>query len=561
MSIVPGFTPPPAAPAGLPADPSPAPSASLPAPSSAGDIVPLSSRVATLSVLRVLITGAVLMVAHHVGQLPSWDNLVLPLAYLLAGTALGGAIVSIPHRPTAVGVFGLMLCMDGVAVQAAQGILDERQGADLVLAVFLAAVCLLASFRTGVKLAAWQSLLLVLYDSGQASGLFPQGDAPVPGRLVAQLVMIWLLVLVICGAAAINERELRRRRYDAEALQHLASQLHEDETPDRVLTRTMRFAINELEAGRVLACEQTDAGLRVVTRRGSGWEAADLVPAQYSAAQEQGATSRLLSITGDVGRPARLLQLDPVQDPWLAAQLPRARRLIVLPMTAARSVASTEGPEGTRRLWIVFEHRGRGLRLERRVLATAGQACATAALAMSRAILFQQSRAFARTDGLTGLVNRRALDELLAALDQDGSSYTFALADVDHFKAVNDTHGHQVGDDVLKIVATTLAAGAPPEATVARYGGEEFAVVMPDASIDAAFAATDALRAALEVITQPVPVTASFGLARSGPQRGADATIAAADAALYRAKTAGRNRVMVDPDDASTGQLARASPA
>ncbi|HEX3927510.1 MAG TPA: diguanylate cyclase [Gemmatimonadales bacterium] len=160
----------------------------------------------------------------------------------------------------------------------------------------------------------------------------------------------------------------------------------------------------------------------------------------------------------------------------------------------------------------------------------------------------------ARRDPLTLLGNRRAFDEYLAEMQarQERLGETFALValDLDHFKRINDTHGHIVGDEVLRVAAHTIGADLRPFDRAYRTGGEEFAVVFGGISITAAELAAERLREA--IATHPaavdgvvLPLTVSIGVALSSPGGSAAALIAAADAALYRAKEGGRNRVVV----------------
>lgn len=123
------------------------------------------------------------------------------------------------------------------------------------------------------------------------------------------------------------------------------------------------------------------------------------------------------------------------------------------------------------------------------------------------------------------------------------------MVDIDHFKQLNDTHGHQVGDEVLRVVARTLDEHLRAGDLAARYGGEEFCVVMPGASLEDAVAAAERLRVAITRMPVEPRVTASFGVAL-GPAHGTtpDAITAAADRALYDAKRGGRNRVAVVAD-------------
>jgi diguanylate cyclase (GGDEF)-like protein len=155
----------------------------------------------------------------------------------------------------------------------------------------------------------------------------------------------------------------------------------------------------------------------------------------------------------------------------------------------------------------------------------------------------------ATTDPLTGIANRRPVWELLESAALDGRTVTIGVADMDHFKRLNDAHGHDCGDDALKHVATVLAGALRSDDLVARWGGEEFILVI-ELPLDEALPVFERVRS--DVALRPVPcqrgqahpITVSIGVA---PLESADpaAAIAAADSALYRAKRAGRDRVEV----------------
>lgn len=159
----------------------------------------------------------------------------------------------------------------------------------------------------------------------------------------------------------------------------------------------------------------------------------------------------------------------------------------------------------------------------------------------------------ALTDLLTGLPNRRsAMDQLEQAWSvatRAGSPLSVMVIDIDHFKHINDTYGHASGDLVLREAAHTLRASARREDSVCRIGGEEFLVICPNTGLKAAMQSAERLRASLEAKRIPLgqaeqAVTASFGVAlRIAETADIDALVSAADQALYRAKTAGRNRV------------------
>ncbi|HEX2648210.1 MAG TPA: GGDEF domain-containing protein, partial [Candidatus Dormibacteraeota bacterium] len=187
---------------------------------------------------------------------------------------------------------------------------------------------------------------------------------------------------------------------------------------------------------------------------------------------------------------------------------------------------------------------------------------ATAALILIVSVV-EASYHMAYQDGLTGLPARRALSEALLRL---GGHYSVAMIDVDHFKRINDRHGHDVGDQVLRMVAAKLAAvGGGGKAY--RYGGEEFAVIFPGRSAEECLPDLNELRETVEdtrfilrsrfrsrkkrekVLTdrgpgERVPVTISIGVAEKSNQYGKpDEVVLAADRALYRAKEGGRNQV------------------
>lgn len=155
------------------------------------------------------------------------------------------------------------------------------------------------------------------------------------------------------------------------------------------------------------------------------------------------------------------------------------------------------------------------------------------------------------TDRLTGIANRlhldRALDQEFARRARQHNCFSVILLDIDHFKSVNDTHGHPVGDAVLVAVAAVLKNNVRTYDLVGRWGGEEFLVVCSDTTSDAAIVVAEKLRSALaeHPIAVTGPKTASFGVATDcAGDRVAD-LVRRADLALYRAKQGGRNRVEV----------------
>lgn len=150
------------------------------------------------------------------------------------------------------------------------------------------------------------------------------------------------------------------------------------------------------------------------------------------------------------------------------------------------------------------------------------------------------------TDPLTGLRNRRGLELALKQFDLLDQHYAALALDTDHFKQVNDQYGHDVGDDVLRYLASVLRECSRPSDVLCRMGGEEFLVLLPDTDAAGARIAAERLLVRLRYTNSPTgaPVTASIGIACSTSYPSADATFKAADEALYQAKRAGRDRVV-----------------
>ncbi|MGH3578403.1 MAG: GGDEF domain-containing protein [Mycobacterium sp.] len=164
----------------------------------------------------------------------------------------------------------------------------------------------------------------------------------------------------------------------------------------------------------------------------------------------------------------------------------------------------------------------------------------------------------ATTDGLTGLCNRKAFDaklrRIVSRTRTDGSMLSLLMLDIDHFKRFNDTYGHPTGDLVLRLVAHIVADNVKGRDTAARFGGEEFAVILAGADLRAATIVAGQIRTALDGkrlvkkgSRQPVGgVTVSVGVAQLRSDETTAALIGRADAALYRAKHLGRNKVCTE---------------
>lgn len=162
-------------------------------------------------------------------------------------------------------------------------------------------------------------------------------------------------------------------------------------------------------------------------------------------------------------------------------------------------------------------------------------------------------------DHLSGLLNRRGFEERAAAMLARRAGSALAVCDIDHFKRINDTHGHAVGDRAIRRMAKLIRDAAGDEAIVGRIGGEEFAVLLPMATPAVARLLCEAVRTALaapgEDVTLPT-FTSSFGVAAAGPGEPLTSLMERADAALYDAKRTGRDRVVAAASTSPTLRVA-----
>ncbi|MDO9083822.1 MAG: GGDEF domain-containing protein [Humidesulfovibrio sp.] len=222
-----------------------------------------------------------------------------------------------------------------------------------------------------------------------------------------------------------------------------------------------------------------------------------------------------------------------------------AGRLLLLPMSV--------GGESFGCLALMTD---KGLRLAKDQVQTLNACVNHLALALRNALLYHQVKIMADRDGLTKIGNRRSFEERLADEAARHGRYdqplSLILVDVDHFKAVNDTHGHPAGDEVLREMAALLGEGLRSSDYPARYGGEEFVVVLPHTSREQAALLAERIR--LRVAERVFHVgaertglhlTVSAGVAALMPGTSAQDLVLLADQALYLAKNGGRNRVVV----------------
>jgi len=232
---------------------------------------------------------------------------------------------------------------------------------------------------------------------------------------------------------------------------------------------------------------------------------------------------------------------------------PDSGRLLMLPLAA--------GGESFGCLALLTQ---KGLRLAKDQVQTLNAAVNHLALALRNALLYREVKSMADHDGLTKIANRRRFEERLDEEAQRHGRYELPLSlilfDLDHFKNVNDTFGHQTGDAVLRGMAGLLLESLRGSDLPARFGGEEFAVILPHTSREQALLLAERIRQRVAARDfgepgQKVRLTVSAGVAALEPGAGGQELVSLADQALYLAKNGGRNRVVVAAPEAGAREL------
>ena len=173
---------------------------------------------------------------------------------------------------------------------------------------------------------------------------------------------------------------------------------------------------------------------------------------------------------------------------------------------------------------------------------------------------FERSQLQASTDSLTGLANRRAAEEVLSNLLAIDSTFAVVMSDLDFFKRLNDTQGHEAGDRALKLFADTARGVVRDRDHVVRWGGEEFALLLPGINAERATEVIGRLRAALAQshLVAGTPIfTASFGISDSTMSRDRETLVRLADEALYKSKQAGRDTCTIADGQTMTFSVRR----
>jgi len=354
-------------------------------------------------------------------------------------------------------------------------------------------------------------------------------------------IVIFDMGLAIDTYIHADQRTIRAKTAQLEALNRAAMQLTSSRDIKQGLQRVALLARELTGAAVALARYEADTAQEWFLAGVSPTQAQDIAFSAHGPADEALATGMTVLCSDRTSRPL-----------GAAAHAAGVRACLCLPLI------SHEKRLGV--LALFREDRADFTAEEIELLST----CASlAAGAIENAQLHGELVDRAVTDALTGLPNRRYLDERLdeelGRVRRYGKPFTLLMLDIDHFKAINDTHGHAAGDAVLRRLAGVLLAQLREVDFVARYGGEEFTLILPETDTDGGRLVGERICGAIGATPFPLPdgatlaVTASVGVVTC-PQGGLNAAelLEHGDAALYAAKLAGRNRVVAYSDMTGT---------
>ncbi|HSH62110.1 MAG TPA: sensor domain-containing diguanylate cyclase [Acidimicrobiales bacterium] len=520
------------------------------------ELVPLADRTGVLHAFRLAMVltalGLVLMVPQFM-WVSARSLMEVTAVYLLFVVSTEVARQVVQTRRLM--LVGAALLADGIWICY---VVTETGGPGSVLAslvvLHVVAATLLASYRTGLKIAVWHCLLFVIAYYAMSTGLLPEWKAPGFGgatptdfAVLAALVTFLGFAMATAAFSAVNERELRRRRRELRYLSLMANELQEVHSAEQVVSVLSNAILDTFGFPRVAVVIGAEDSVSEVWVRDPAKE----IHRSFDDPRSREAGHILRRAWEE--RRVQLVRRLGDDSPGLTSALANANNLMVVPMVAdGRPVGA-----------LVVE-RGGGMAsvITRTRVSALAEFAAHGALCLKNAWLLREVERLARVDELTGLSNRRCLEETLerevARSGRSGEPLSVVMFDVDHFKKLNDAHGHQHGDAVLRLMGQLLLETVRQIDTAARYGGEEFALVLPNCSPTNAVALAERVRQDLALRTADPPVTVSAGVATLPVHAfTGEELVRAADEALYESKNTGRDRVTLADRQASPA----ASPA
>lgn len=498
------------------------------------ELVSLSERMGLLQALRagfaLVVVCSSIFASEFVGA--RFADVAGPTLLYLLITAVVEGVRRVGKARGLYAVAGMLL-LDGVYLAWITYLTGGTESPlRFLVHLHLIAVTLLASYRSGLKIALWHSLLFFVVFHAQLAGILKPDASMVEGSVrfvtrpsVFNVMAFWLVAIGTAAFSSVNEREIRRRNKDLQALAEMGVELEEISDANEVADVLLRKITSTYKMNRGLVLAGPDGKLELLAAQG-------VMPSVVSG------TDAIVERAWNERAPIPLKSLAPDANPRLAALLPDARNVVVVPLIADGAAFGV----------LVVEHgRSRLQKMERRVLEMLAQFASHAALEMRNAWLLEKVKELAKTDELTGLGNRRAFQDAIqkevARAAREGTDLTLVMLDLDHFKLLNDVYGHLMGDEVLRQAGAALRDHCRESDTATRFGGEEFAILLPSCPTRESFAAAARLREVIAALDFEVAVTASAGIA-TFPTHATDALtlLRAADEALYEAKRLGRNR-------------------
>lgn len=503
----------------------------------------LGRRLRALAAVRAAVTVAVSVFLLTAGAdlvVPGHGGLGAPTVAVLLGFS-----ASVPVWPKSAqrAVLDVSLVVDAGAVAVLMALTGGLESPFGSLAVLVVALDLLAfGVRTGIRAAVVASLALGWVWSTRSAASGGDGFGPIDDvRILVLLLATWVAVAAVALLSRVVERDLRQAARDGEQIRQVGRSTRPEEGLDAVAEQLAQGLVTHLDVASASVWLPHEDGIR-------------LVPVGHHDGHDSCTPDRDVGIrlTAPLVRQAR----ETKEVVFGEAQGPLAA-LHTGPVALATVSGRRRTEDG---LLVVGLGPGRSRSHREFLTRTLDEVAADAATSLDEARHLAHLRELARTDPVTGLLNHRAMQDRLAdelarveRQWQRGrpAGVALALFDLDHFKQVNDRHGHPTGDAVLAAVAEAVDRAARAGDVVCRYGGEEFAILLADTSGEDAPRACERFRRVVAGVQVPAPdgstvaVTASFGVAAAeGPGVDRAALVEHADAAMYRAKAAGRDRVV-----------------
>ncbi len=510
----------------------------------------IEHRLRAVALIRgVVVLVVALFVSTYGRNLVSSQDVPLSVATVLAVLAF---TASVPLWPAAAqrAVLDVSLAVDAAAVAILLAITGGAASPFTPLVVVVAALPLIAfGARTGLRAAVATTVALGWVWASSPDVVATEGAVDVPRaalvadtRILVALLATWGAVAAVAMLTRVVEADLRRAASDIDALHRIGRAMDPDQGPDGIARRLVAAVVDHLgaDAASVWLGDRTRVGLILSAETGHTTLDPDQLEVPRNGLIAQALEQRGVVVGTADGPLAQVHGED----------------------TTIAVVALRGDAPGGHGVLVLAPSQGRRSRILRdtRWVQAVEELATDVGDALDDAHAMAHLRTLARTDSVTGMPNHRVLQERLRVEVErlqrrvtrgQSAALSFAIFDLDHFKRINDTHGHPTGDAVLAAIAEAVGHAARAADVVCRYGGEEFAIVLVDTGPDEAREACERFRAVVASVRVPAPdgslvkVTASFGVASmAGLGVDRSSLIAAADHAMYEAKEAGRNRVV-----------------